>query len=73
MAVASAPTVTLRLDQPIGARLPADQGLVVATPDGATYLVWRGNRHRIADMVTLEALGYDAERTLKVADRKSVV
>lgn len=67
MAVASVPTVTLRLDQPIGVRLPADQGLVVATPDGATYLVWRGNRHRIADMVTLEALGYDAERTLKVA------
>jgi type VII secretion protein EccB len=67
LTVASAPTVTLRLDQPIGALIPADQGLIVATPDGATYLVWRGNRHRIADMVTLEALGYDAERTLRVA------
>jgi type VII secretion protein EccB len=67
MTVASAPSVTLRLDRPAGTAVPEDQGLVVATPDGVTYLVWRGNRHRIADVVTQEALGYTAGRALPVA------
>lgn len=52
------PTVTLRLDPVSGQSLSDDQGLVVATPDGVDYLVWRGQRHRIADAVTREALGY---------------
>ncbi len=67
LTVASGPTVTLHLDQTSGTPLPVGQALVVATPDGATYLVWQGNRHRIADMATLDALGYDAGRILRVS------
>ncbi|MFD8500447.1 type VII secretion protein EccB [Amycolatopsis sp. NPDC059657] len=67
LTVSSAATVTLRLDQPGGVAIPAEQGLVVSTPDGAAYLVWRGNRHRIADMVTQEALGYDTGRAVRVS------
>lgn len=65
--VASTPSVTLHLGQTAVRRLPGDKGLVVATPDGTNYLVWKGSRYRIADKLVLEALGYHAEQTLTVA------
>ncbi|GAA3440161.1 type VII secretion protein EccB [Kutzneria kofuensis] len=66
-AVASAPTVTLRLDQTGGMPTPPDQALLVSTPDGADYLVWRGSRLHIADPTALEALGYNADPPLRVS------
>jgi type VII secretion protein EccB len=66
-AIASAPTVTLRLDQPAGTPTPPDQALLVSTPDGADYLVWRGSRLHIADPTVLEALGYNAVPPLRVS------
>ncbi|EWM19086.1 type VII secretion protein EccB [Kutzneria sp. 744] len=66
-AVASSPTVTLRLDQAGGTPTPADQGLLVSTPDGVDYLVWRGSRFDIADPTVLEAMGYNAVPPLRVS------
>lgn len=59
-AVASAPTVTLRLDGAAGTPAPPDHALLTSTPDGSTQLVWRGVRHRVASAAIIEAMGYNS-------------
>ena len=66
-AVARAATVTLRLDGVAGTPAPPDDALLVSTPDGVDHLVWRGNRHKIADSTMLEALGYNSTPPFRVS------
>jgi ESX secretion system ATPase EccB len=66
-AVASAATVTLRLDGVAGTPAPPDHALLVSTPDGAVHLVWRGNRHTVADPTILEAMGYNSAPPVRVS------
>ncbi|MDT7782546.1 MAG: hypothetical protein QOF58_965 [Pseudonocardiales bacterium] len=66
-AVAGKPTVTLRLDQVHGSAVPQEKALLVSTKDGGVFLVWRGNRHKIADSLILEALGYNSAAPLPVS------
>ena len=64
---AATPLLTVAVEQNTdsgglpGTQLAAGQGLLVATPDGATYLLWHGERLRV-DMQdgVLTALGYTA-------------
>ncbi|AUI60355.1 type VII secretion protein EccB [Amycolatopsis sp. BJA-103] len=37
-----------------------EQAALVAAPDGVTYLLWQGRRHRVTAPVVLETLGYGA-------------
>jgi type VII secretion protein EccB len=66
-AVASAATVTLRLDGVAGTPTPPDHALLVSTPDGVVHLVWRGNRHTVADPTILEAMGYNSAPPVRVS------
>jgi type VII secretion protein EccB len=62
----STPTLTLAVGegsggstQAPGTQLTADQGLLVQTPDGTDYLLWQGERLRVATSDgVLAALGY---------------
>ena len=51
-------TITLLLRQITTPPLSQAQGMLVSTSDGSRYLLWNGQRYRIADPVALEALGY---------------
>lgn len=56
---------------PAGAAAPAlsdDQALLVSTLDGTVYLIWHGQRHRIANAAALVALGYAALEPLPVTE-----
>ncbi|MFD8818715.1 type VII secretion protein EccB [Streptomyces sp. NPDC059627] len=59
---AHTPSTTLVVDgATTGAGLAAGQALLVAGPDHTDYLVWGGNRYRLASgTATAEALGYGA-------------
>lgn len=66
---AAAPAGPVRVD--VGsprevAPLDARHGLLVRTPDGATYLVWRDRRFRIGAAAALTALGYQSVPPLPV-------
>jgi type VII secretion protein EccB len=65
---ASQPQLTLAISpSQEGAPLTADQGLLVAAPDGTKYLLWHGQRMRL-DTVggALQALGYASADPLPV-------
>ncbi|WP_089101312.1 type VII secretion protein EccB [Streptomyces hyaluromycini] len=66
---AHTPATTLVVDgATAGAGLPAGQALLVSGPDRTDYLVWRGNRYRLASgTATAEALGYGAADPLPVS------
>ncbi|MGW3284596.1 type VII secretion protein EccB [Streptomyces sp. NPDC001002] len=63
------PSTTLVVDgSTTGAGLAADQSLLVRGPDKTSYLIWRGNRYRLASgTATAEALGYGATEPLPVS------
>ncbi|MEV7289974.1 type VII secretion protein EccB [Streptomyces sp. NPDC093252] len=51
-----------------GPGLGADDALLVTGPDDTHYLIWRGNRYRLADGTdTAEALGYGASAPMPVS------
>lgn len=52
------PTLALLLGAPAGATLTEELSFLVSTPDGQTYLIWQGKRHRVPDRAAQEALGY---------------
>ncbi|GAA5151895.1 MULTISPECIES: type VII secretion protein EccB [Amycolatopsis] len=52
------PVVTVLLAQRESAPLGTGQALLVSTPDGATWLLWQGRRHRVPERWALDALGY---------------
>lgn len=54
---AEQPITDLQVRRPTGTVLNDDQGVLVSTPDGATYLVWQGKRLRLPPE-SLNALGY---------------
>jgi ESX secretion system ATPase EccB len=63
----AAPTLSLLLGEPAGARLSTAQALLVSTPDRAVHLVWQGKRHRVPDRVAQEALGYGDTQPVPVS------
>lgn len=61
------PVTELQVREIEGASVGPEAGLLVSTPDGLKYLVWRGNRFRITQQAVIDALGYGAVRPLPVA------
>ncbi|MBV2354904.1 type VII secretion protein EccB [Streptomyces sp. J2-1] len=63
------PTTTLTVDGDRGAAgLGSGQGLLVRGPDDREYLLWHGNRFRLAaGTATADALGYGTARPLPVS------
>ncbi|MFI0467232.1 type VII secretion protein EccB [Saccharopolyspora sp. 5N102] len=61
------PVTEVQVREIAGAPLRPDSGLLVSTPDGMKYLVWRGTRFRIPQQAVIDALGYGAVRPLPVA------
>src|SRR5205814_3537844 len=53
--------------QPTAAPLGPDQGVLVRTPDGSTYLVWQDRRFLVPSSATLVALGYGSAQPFPVA------
>ncbi|MER7000848.1 type VII secretion protein EccB [Streptomyces sp. NPDC000410] len=62
-------SVTVNSDIPAAASPGDTHAVLVATPGGATYLLWRGRSHPVPDASSLIALGYGGARPLPVADR----
>jgi len=46
--------------------LPADEGLLVSTPDSQRHLVWQGRRYRLASAAVAAALGYGGVEPIPV-------
>jgi type VII secretion protein EccB len=65
---AARPALTVLLGaEPTAAPLGKDQGALVRTPDGSTYLAWRDRRFRVPSSATLVALGYGNAQPFPVA------
>lgn len=63
----SVPGVQVRLERPSSTvPVPDDRGVVVVTPTGDHYLIWRDQRLRIADRKVLVALGLDVRTPVTV-------
>lgn len=65
-ATGSTPAVTLLLGAHPGNPLAGTEGLLVSTADDAKYLLWRGNRYRLANATVLAALGLNGTTPLPV-------
>jgi type VII secretion protein EccB len=64
------PALTVLLDDlPSLTPLDRDQGTLVRTPGGSTYLVWRNRRFLVPNDATLIALGYGSVRPFPVTGR----
>jgi type VII secretion protein EccB len=65
-AAGSAPPVTVLLGAHPGNPLAGTEGLLVSTTDDSKYLLWRGNRYRVANSTVLAALGLNGTAPLQV-------
>ncbi|HWC79856.1 MAG TPA: type VII secretion protein EccB [Pseudonocardiaceae bacterium] len=58
--------VTLMIGENVGAPAADSQGVLVSTSDGNRYLIWRGERYRLASDLAVDALGYGGVDPLAV-------
>jgi type VII secretion protein EccB len=62
----STATVTLMIGSTAGVPATDSQGVLVSTSDGTRYLIWRGERYRLANDLAMDALGYGGVEPLAV-------
>jgi type VII secretion protein EccB len=58
--------VTLMIGETAGVPAADSQGVLVSTSDGTRYLIWRGERYRLASDLAVDALGYGGVDPLAV-------